>query len=396
MDFSPTPLQQEVVAKAGAVAARFGDDYWYEIDKIERFPREFWDALAAESLLALPIAGEHGGAGLGILETVLAAEAVAARGCGMGGAIPFIVGPVFGGLIVERHGSAEQKQRFLPRLVEGGIWSGAFTEESSGANVTAIRTRAEPAGDGFLLHGEKKYIGVVEVADQMLVLARVAGFPRQRRTDGLSLFVVDLPAAGLTAERMEKMGTRYVDTNRVRLDGVRVEAIGLIGALGHGWDLMFDVLNAERLIVAAGAVGTGLLAIERAVAFANERRVWSEGEPIGSYQGLQFPLAKAKARLAAARLNVHQAAWLLDRGDPAAAIATTHARVNAIDAGLYAVDRGIQTLGSAGYLPETGLERLWRDLRVHRLAPLPDEMALAHIAQHDLGLPRSYGVDHGS
>jgi acyl-CoA dehydrogenase len=396
VDFSLSPEQLSLIEKVKSVASRFPETYWQGIVGEERFPREYWDAVVDESLLGLPIPKEYGGGGGELFDTVLAAEHVARAGCGMSGSIPLILGPIFGGVLIAAHGTAEQRQRYLPGIVAGEIWSGAFSEAHSGANVTAINTRAEQVGDGFRLHGEKKYIGVVEVAQHMAVLARVDGFPKVRRTDGLSLFVVDLPNADLSSERLDKLGTRYVDTNRVVLDGVAVGEGDLIGELGHGWDLMFDVLNAERIIVAAAAIGTGLLAIDLAVAYANQREVWAEGEVIGSYQGLQFPLAEAKARLEAARLKVYEAAWLFDRSDERCGVATATARYVALESSLYAADRAIQTFGSAGYLTETAVERHWRDLRLFRLAPISDEMVLAYIAQYDLGLPRSYGRSKAS
>ncbi|MDI3317233.1 MAG: acyl-CoA dehydrogenase family protein [Bacillota bacterium] len=390
MDFAYTSDQRMLREVAAQVAGRFGDDYWQRIDEESRFPREFWDLLAAQELLGVAVPQEYGGSGMGLLEVAVLAEALAEHGAGMDGGGLFVNGPVFGGFLLTRHGSAGQRERYLPGLVRGEVWAGAFTEPDAGSNVSNIGTVAERRPDGrYRVTGSKIFISQMAVANHVVILARTSPREASQRTHGLSLFIADLPDPHIEFRPFKKLGSHFMDTNAVFIDGVEVPDDNLVGPLGEAWGPLYDVLNPERIVLAAVAVGTGMLALRKAVDFAKERKVWGD-RPVGSYQGIQFPLAKARMRLAAARLKVYEAAWLYDRRSPECGLAAAMAKYEAAHAALEAADCAIQTLGGSGYIRDYGLERHWRNLRLNRIAPVTDEMTLNFVAQHDLGLPRSY------
>jgi len=387
MDFDETPAQSAVREAARALAGRFPEEYWQGIEAEHRFPLEFWQALAEQDLLGIAVPEEYGGAGQGVLEVAIAAETLAEHGAGMEGGGLHVAGPVFGGTLLTRHGTPEQKAAGLPGIVTGDVWAGAFTEPDAGSNITRIRTSAQRRGDVYVVNGQKAFISQMAMASRVVVMARTEPYDPAHRSRGISLLAGFLPSPQVEVQPMAKMGSRFMDTNHVFFDDYEVPGEELIGTAGDAWAPLYDVLNPERIVIAAAAVGTGNLAVRRAVAYAGERQVW--GGPIGRHQGIQFPLAQARMDLAAARLKVYEAAWLYDRGRDCGIAAAT-AKYTAAHAALRAADAAIQTLGGAGYIVESGVERHWRNLRLSRLAPVSDEMTLNYIAQHDLGMPRSY------
>lgn len=389
MEFGYTEEQKMMRDLAAKIAQDFRDEYWQQIDEEHRHPEELCDALVAQGILGMAIPEQYGGGGAGLLDLAIASEALAKHGVGMGGIGLLVGGPVFGGYLISRHGNREQKEKYLPGLVNGDMWAGAFTEPDAGSNVTNISTRAKLEGDHYVVTGQKMYISHMEGAKHIAIYARTSPLDPAHKTQGLSILVGDLPDPHVEARTFKKLGARFVDTCAVFIDGMIIPRENIVGDEGGVLKAMFDVLNPERIIVAASAVGTGLLAIRKAVAFANERVVWGE-RPISSYQGLQFPLAEAKVMLEAARLKVYEAAWLYDQQSPKCAMATTIAKYAASHGSIFAADRAIQTMGGAGYMCEYGVERLWRDLRLNAIAPVTNEMALNTIAQYDLGMPRSY------
>ena len=389
MEFRESSEQRSLREKAKALGQAFDDVYWRQVDEEERFPHEYWRQLAKEHFLGLTVSKEYGGEGLTLLDLAIATEALAEGGAGLVGSLP-VFGPVFGGVLIGRHGSQEQKERLLPGLVHGEIWSGAFTEEASGSNVSAIGTRAEVTPDAYILHGRKNYVGVAQIASHVAILARTAPRDARAKTEAISIFIADLPNAQVEAHPLKKMGTRWMDTNVVTLHDLSVPRRNLVGEEGKAWKALYDVLNAERLVIAAAAIGTGLLCLRRAVEYAKGRTVWREDVPIAAYQGIQFPLVQAKMQIEAARLKVYHAAWLLDQSAPESGPAMAAAKYLAIHAGLDAADRAIQTLGGAGYLVTNDVERHWRDLRLARVAPVADEITMAYLASTELGMPRSY------
>ena len=389
MEFSYTEEQKMLRDLAAKIAGDFGEEYWQTIDEEHRYPEELCDALVSQGILGMAIPEEYGGGGTGLLDLAVATESLAKNGVGMGAIGLLVGGPVFGGYLISRHGSKEQKEKDLPGLVNGDMWAGAFTEPDAGSNVTNIKTRAELKGDYYVVTGQKTFISHMEGAKYIALYARTSPIDPAQKTRGLSILVGDLPDPHVEARPFKKLGARFVDTCAVFIDGMKIPKENIVGEEGNVLKAMFDVLNPERIVVAAAAVGTGLLAIRKAVEFANERKIWGD-RPVGSYQGLQFPLAEAKVLLETARLKVYEAAWLYDQGSPKCAMATTIGKYAASHASIYAADRAIQTMGGSGYMCEYGVERLWRDLRLNAIAPVTNEMALNTIAQYDLGMPRSY------
>ncbi len=389
MDFSLTEDQEVFRDHAKGIAKKFEDSYWQEIDKSERFPKEFWDMLADKGVLGIAIPEDYGGLGMGWLEQVIVTESLAEWGAGMDGAGLLVNGPVFGASLISRHGTDEQKEKFLPGLVNGDMWAGAFTEVKSGPNVSAIATKAILDGDEWVINGPKMFISQAKRAQYMIILARTKRLDSEKKTDGVSLLYTELPTEGMEFQKLDKLGAHFLETGALFFDDLRVPKENIIGEQGRAWGPLFDVLNPERFLIAATCVGTGYLCLRKAAEFANERTVW-DGKPIGSHQGVAFPLAKAAIHLAGARLKVYEAAWLYDQGSPKCGLATAQAKYAACHAALEAADAAIQTFGGNGYIVEMGLERHWRNLRLNRIAPITDEMALAFIAQYELGLPRSY------
>ena len=367
------------------IAKIFDDRYWQKIDEEYGFPREFWNVLVEQGILGINVPEAYGGSGLGMFEMCLAAEALSINGGDCGGM--FVGGPVFGGCLINAAGTPEQKAKYLPAIVKGEVWSGAFTEPDSGSNITSIRTEAHKENGHYLVRGQKMYISNVASAAHIGIMCRTSPYDPARRTEGVSLLVGDLPNPGIEARPLKKMGSHFMDTNAVFFDDFKVPEANLLGEEGKGWKALYAVLNPERLVIAASCIGTGNYLIRKAVQYASERSIW--GKPLATHQGLAFPLAEIRIRLECARLKVYEAAWLYDQGKECGVQATS-AKYAAAHAALDAADRAIQTLGGAGYVSESGVERHYRNLRLNRIAPVTDEMTLAYIAQHDLGMPRSY------
>ena len=282
------------------------------------------------------------------------------------------------------------KSELLPKLVAGKInCCMALTEPDSGSNSLEITTFATREGNGWRLNGRKIWITAVDAAQKMLVIARTTKAQDvKRRTNGLSMFLIDVERKGLTFTAIDKLGTNTLSSCSVFFEDVHVDGDELVGTLDKGWHELLDVLNTERIVTTAGLVGAGDLALRQAVAYANERRVFSN-TPIGAYQGIQFPLAQSFAELECARLMNYKAAALFDQGLPYGSEANT-AKLIASQAASTAIENAMQTLGGMGYAKETHLERLWRDARLFRFAPISEQMILNFIAMQNLGMPRSY------
>ncbi len=369
------------------LAQRTEDKYWQEVDLEYSFPREFWQSLAEHGMLGIALPEEFGGGGKGLLELSIAVEGIAEGGGGMEGGSLFLSGPVFGGCLLDRHGSREQQEAYLPGLISGEMWAGAFTEPESGSNITTIKTSAELRDGRWAINGQKVYISQVHNSQRIVVMARTTPYDPAKRTHGISLLLGDLPDDAVRAAPFKKLGNHFMDTNRVYFTDYRVPEESIVGERDKGWGPLLDVLNPERIILAAAAVGTGNLCIRKAVAYGLERSPW--GRPIGSYQALQHPLARARVHLESAKLKVYEAAWLYDQRRDCG-IAAAMAKYSAAHAALDAADWAIQMYGGAGYIVDSGIERHWRNLRLYRMSPVSDEMTLNYLAQHDLGLPRSY------
>lgn len=388
MDFELTEAQQQIRAQARALAARFDDAYWRRCDGEHRFPWEFYNAFAEAGWLGIAIPPEYGGAGLGITEASILLEEVSASGAAMNGATALHL-TIFGLNPVVRHGSEELKQRVLPEAAAGRLHVAfGVTEPNAGSDTPSISTFARRDGDTFIIRGQKVWTSKAKESSKVLLLARTTPLAEcARRTDGMTLFLANLDPDHVTIREIEKLGRHAVDSNEVFYDDLPVDARDVVGEVGRGFYHLLDGLNPERILVASEALGTGRAALRRAVAYAKERVVF--GRPIGQNQGIQFPLADSHARLAAAELMIRKASWLYDCGRPCGAEANM-AKYLASEFGFEAADRALQTLGGFGYAREFDVERYWREVRVMRIAPITQEMVLNFLAQHELGLPRSY------
>jgi acyl-CoA dehydrogenase len=390
MNFELTEEQRMIAATARQVGERFGLDYWRKIDADKKFPTEIWQAICDAGLGGVALPPEYGGSGLGMLEMALIVENLAAAGAGSTIGQMFMVNPIFGGVSISKFGSAEMKRELLPKLISGEMGCCmALTEPDAGTNTLEIRSFARTQGDGWILNGRKIWITAVDAADKMLVIARTKKLEESRsRSDGLSMFMIDVERKGLTYTPIEKVGTNTLTSSAVFFDDVEIRPDELIGTLHGGWRELLDVLNTERIVTTAGLVGTSELAIKLAVNYANDRKIYGD-KPISSYQGLQFPLAQCYAENEAARLLNYKAAANFDAG-LAFGSESNAAKLLAAQATARATERSMQTMGGMGFSKEYHVERLWRDCRLFRFAPISEEMILNYIAMHDLGMPKSY------
>ncbi|MBM3560083.1 MAG: acyl-CoA dehydrogenase [Alphaproteobacteria bacterium] len=366
---------------------RFPGEYWRALDEERGYPTDFVKALTDEGWLGALIPVEYGGSGLPISAASAILEEIHASGCN--GAACHAQMYTMGTIL--RHGSAEQKQRWLPDIATGALRLQAFgvTEPTSGTDTGSLRTMAKREGNGWSITGQKIWTSRAEHSDLMLLIARTT--PREqvgRRTDGLSLFVVDMREArgnGLTIRPIRTMMNH--GTTEVFLDDVRVPADALIGEEGRGFRYLIDGINAERILISAEAVGDSRWFIEKATAYANERSVF--GRPIGQNQGIQFPIATAWAHAQAAMLMQRRAATLFDAGQPCGAEANT-AKLLCADAALESANVCLQTHGGFGFAAEFDIERKFRETRLFQVAPISTNLVLSYIAEHVLGMPRSY------
>ena len=390
MDFALTEEQKLLKEGVRRIGRKYGLEYWREKDARHEFVHELWRELGENGYIGLAIPEEYGGAGLGLLEMAMVVEELAASGAGSTVAQLFMITPVFGGLTITLHGTEAQKKEYLPAIAAGKKdFCMALTEPNAGSNSLEITTFAEKDGDYYIINGQKIWITGVDVADRMLLVARTTKRDQvQRKTDGISLFIVDPKDPAITTTPIEKVGTHCLRSDTVFIENLRVHKDQLIGEEGKGWRALLDTLNAERVVTTAGLIGTGELAIRLAVEYAKERKVFGQ-TPIGAYQGIQFPLVRLRAELELAQLMNYKAAWLYDHKQPSGREANM-AKLIAGEAAFGACDRAMQTMGGYGYAKEYHVERLWRDVRLFRIAPVSEEMILNFIAQHDLGLPRSY------
>jgi acyl-CoA dehydrogenase len=389
MDFALSEAQAEIRRQVAALARGFDWGYWREKDRKAEYPTEFVQAFADAGWLGLAIPEAYGGAGLGVTEAVLMLEAICASGAGLSGASP-VHFAVFPPMPIIRHGSEDLRQRVLPEIARGRL-SLAFgvTEPNAGSDTSRIETMARRDGRGWTVTGRKVWTSNARRSGKMLLLARTtpAGATGARKLDGLTLFVADLDPRAVEIREIEKLGRAAVDSNELIIDGLRIADEDVVGEVGRGFYHLLDSFNPERILVAGEAVGIGRVALERAAAYARERVVF--GRPIGQNQAVAHPLALAWARLEGAWQQTLRAAWLFDQGQPCGAEANA-AKVLAADAGFEAADAALQTFGGFGYAKEFDVERLWREVRLYKIAPVSQQMALNYLAEKVLGLPKSY------
>ncbi|MBX6367865.1 MAG: acyl-CoA/acyl-ACP dehydrogenase [Rhodospirillales bacterium] len=390
MDFLRSDEQRLMVDTAAKVGEKYGLEYWRDLDARKAFPRELWQSVCAAGLAAAALPQEYGGSGLGMLELAMIIETLAASGAGSTVGQLFMNNSIFGGVSIARFGTEEMKRAYLPKLASGEmLFCMALTEPNAGSNSLEIETFARRDGNGFRINGRKIWITGVPEAHKVLAIARTKRKDEvSRRTEGITMFLIDRDREGLTHSPIEKVGTNTLTSSLVYFDDVWAGPDEIVGTLDNGWRELLDVLNTERIVTAACLVGTCDLALRLAVDYANTRKVFGN-TPIGAYQGLQFPLAQAFAQSECARLMNYKAASLFDNGLPYGTEANI-AKLIASQAAQLATERAMQTMGGMGFAKESHVERLWRDARLFRFAPISEEMILNFIAQHNLKLPRSY------
>jgi len=388
LDFELTPEQKMIVEAAAEIAHDFNPEYWREKDKKHEFPEDFWKSLIEAGFPGIVIPEKYGGSSMGMFEMVLAMETLASEGCGLAGEWLLCLSAVFGGLSIQKHGNETQKGKYLPQIAKGMEFCLALTEPDAGTNTLNTKTMAKKDGDYYVINGQKMFISGADRAKGMVLITRTTPIEKApKRTFGLTLFLVDLPNPAMEIIPIEKHGINYSKTFEVYISDLEVSKDNLLGEEDKGWYLILDTLNPERMSFSAASCGIGLLAIKKAVEYANERKVF--GVPIGTHQAVQFPLADTKAKIEAAKLLNCKAAWLYDKGQNCGAEANM-AKVAAVDAGTQAVYHAMQTFGGYGYAVEYDVERWWREINLIRLAPVTHQMALAFIGEHVLGLPKSY------
>jgi len=378
----------DVRAGVRALCAKFPGEYWRALDRERAYPTEFVAALTEAGYLAALIPESYGGSGLGISAAVAILEEVHASG-GNGAACHaqmYIMGTIL------RHGSEEQKQRYLPLIAIGELRLQAFgvTEPTSGTDTLSLRTTARREGnDHYIINGQKIWTSRAEHSDLMLLLARTT--PKEqakKRTDGLSVFLVDMRLAQGASISINPIRTMMNHaTTQIFFDDLRVPAENLIGEEGQGFRYILAGMNAERILIAAECIGDAKWFIAKATQYSKERELF--GRPIGKNQGVQFPIARAYAQMRAAELMVHEAARKYEAGEDIGAEANM-AKLLAADASWAAADMCVQTHGGFGFAEEYDVERKFRETRLYQVAPISTNMILSYLAEHVLGLPRSY------
>jgi acyl-CoA dehydrogenase len=388
MEFSVNRDHEAIKGSVQSLMQSFPDKYWLEKDERHEYPVEFYDAFAAAGFVGVAIPEEYGGSGLGIAEAGLVLREVCASGAGLNGASAVHLS-IFGINPVVKHGSPEMRQNYLPRVVSGELnVCFGVTEPDAGTDTTKITTRATRRGDKYIVNGRKTWLTKAGQCQKVLLLTRTTPLEEcKRRTDGMTLFLANLDPASVTINPIRKMGRNAVASNDVFFDDLEVPVEDRVGEEGRGFQYLLDGLNPERILVSFEAIGVGEAALQRAVKYAGERKVF--GRAIGQNQGIQFPLADSYARLLAAELVAQKAAWLYDNGHPCGNEAGI-AKFLAGEAGFQAADRAVQTHGGFGYAAEFHVERLFREARLMRIAPISENLILAQIAERVFSLPRSY------
>ncbi len=377
----------EIRQSVKQLCAQYGEDYWLELDRTNGFPTEFVQELTTSGFLTVLIPEEYGGAGLGVLEGAAVMEEVCRAGAHAGAchAQMYVMGSVL------RHGSEAQKKRYLPPIAAGELRLQSFgvTEPTTGTDTTSLKTTAQKRGDVYVVNGQKVWISRIQHSDLMVLLARTT--PRdqvQRKTEGLSAFIVDVKAAegnGLTIQPIESMINHH--SCELFFDNLEVPADQLLGEEGKGFKVILDGMNAERILIASECVGDGRYFIDKATAYASDRTVFDR--PIGQNQGVQFPIARCYAEVEAASLMVEKAARLFDAGEDCAAEANM-AKMLASEASWHAGDVCMQTHGGFAFAKEYHIERKFRETRLYQIAPISTNLILSYIGEHVLKMPRSF------
>jgi acyl-CoA dehydrogenase len=387
MDFTLTEQHELIRKEVTSLARSFSPEYWLEKDAKAEYPWEFVRAFAQAGWLGVIVPEEYGGSGLGVTEAALMLHDIAASGAGTSGCSP-IHFYCFPPMPLMKHGTGALKRKYLPRVATGEIvMSFGVTEPNAGTDTSRIQTRAELRGDRYVVNGRKVWNTNAQNATHTLLLARTAPRDPARPFAGLTLFFTEFDRAAITVQVIEKLGRAAVDSNEIYIDGLEIPVENVVGEVGQGFYHLLDSLNPERVFTGIEAVGIGRAALARAVDYAKERVVFDR--PIGKNQAVAHPLAMAWAKLETAELMCLKAAWLFDQGRPCGAESNA-AKLLAAEAGFEACDAALQTHGGYGYAKEFHVERLWREVRLYKIAPVSQQMALNYLSEHVLGLPKSY------
>jgi len=387
MDFTLTEQHELIRKEVTALARSFSPEYWLEKDAKAEYPWEFVRAFGQAGWLGVIVPEEYGGSGLGVTEAALMLHDIAASGAGTSGCSP-IHFYCFPPMPVMKHGTEALKRKYLPKVATGEIvMSFGVTEPNAGTDTSRLQTRAELRGDRYVVNGRKVWNTNAQNATHTLLLARTAPRDPARPFAGLTLFFTEFDRAKITVQVIEKLGRAAVDSNEIYIDGLEVPIENVVGEVGQGFYHLLDSLNPERIFTGIEAVGIGRAALARAVDYAKERVVFDR--PIGKNQAIAHPLAMAWAKLETAELMCLKAAWLFDQGRPCGAESNA-AKLLAAEAGFEACDVALQTHGGYGYAKEFHVERLWREVRLYKIAPVSQQMALNYLSEHVLGLPKSY------
>ncbi len=386
MNFELSDEQRMIYEYGDQVAKKYDQKYWLKKARKAEFTRELWDQVSEDGFMGLMVPEQYGGAGLGMLEMALFMEGMANNGIPL---LSMVVGSTMSLPVIAEHGSESMKQKYLPGGCSGKeLFCFAITEPTAGTNTIRINTLAKKKGDRYYMSGQKTFITSADESDYALVVARTRAHTEvEKKTDGFTLFVVDMKAKGVSMTPLE-MGVVLPEQQfQLFFDEVELTEEDVVGTIDKGFEVLFESLNPERIVVSSMCTGIGRLAINRAAEYASERTVFKG--PIGAYQGLQHPLAEAKTQIELSSLMTRQAAWLFDNGKPAGE-ASAMAKISAATAGMNAVDSALQCFGGNGFTDDYGLYDMFSVVRLLKTAPINHQMLLNYIAERSLGMPRSY------
>jgi acyl-CoA dehydrogenase len=386
MSFILNDEQRQIYEYGGQLAQSYDNVYWRDHARRHAFPKEMFDKIAEDGFLGTMVPEEYGGAGLGMTEMALFMEGTANHGIPL---LMVVVGPCMSLSHLAKHGSDFHKQELLPAACRGDIkFCFAITEAGAGSNSMKMTTIAKQKGNRFALSGEKTFITGADVSDYCLVVARTSPHDKvAKKTDGFTLFAVDLKKKGVEMQRLRISIPLPEEQWTLFFDDVDLGPEDVVGEIDNGFSILFDTLNPERIIFAALCCGVGRFALNKGVEYASERNVF--GQPIGAHQGVQHPMAKAYTNIEMASLMGRRAAWEFDNGLPAGGSANM-AKYAAAEAGIEAVDAALQAHGGSGFTEDTGLYEMYPMMRLLRTAPVNRELCLSFIGEKIMGLPRSY------
>jgi acyl-CoA dehydrogenase len=389
MGFAESQELSMIRETAREVAADYDDEYFLEVSEGTE-PTAFWNDCAEAGFLGAAIPQEYGGEGMGFWELSAIVEELCANGC-MGAEMLFVVNVCFGGITLTENGSETQKEEWLPGICDGDVnFAMALTEPEAGHNAPNMDTFAESDGEEYVIDGTKQWISGVDVADRMLLVARTSPKEESAKMQGVTLFLIDPQDPAIERRELDVGIPTPEKQFELSIDGYRAHAEDVIGTEGMGLYQLFDTVNPERLLGASGAIGMGKCALERAVDYANEREVFDQ--PIGAHQAVQHPIADSWSKLQSAGLLTRKAAWMVDNEpDPKrTAEVANMAKLRATEVGHDATDVALQTHGGNGFSREYSVVEMWKGSRLGKVAPGSTEMMRNHVAEHTLGLPRSY------